>query len=141
VLLAASNEGYQESDSVGLPKAPPHLRAASAPRLGDFAGADRGNAVRVFDRALTVAWAASQLQRILNTAPTAAETVLGALKEMFEPRATSFVDAAKITALSRGKGRGSTNFAESQPTAWSCRSSRPNDVPFMSKEYGQAHIY
>jgi DNA polymerase-3 subunit alpha len=132
VLLAANNEGYQNLIRL---VSEGHLRSAS----------QHGSAIsraQIAERskgliALTGCLGGVAAQRILEYGPDSGETVLGELRDMFEPgnvfvelQDHGFPEQSVVNeTLLKAAGRLDLPIVAT------------NDVHFMSKEDGQAHIY
>jgi len=132
VLLAATNEGYK--NLIGL-VSEGHLRSASphgsAISMAQIAEHSKGLV------ALTGCLGGVAAQRVLEYGPDSGEPILGELKDMFEPghvfvelQDHGFPEQSVVNdTLVRAAGRLGLPLVAT------------NDVHFMSKEDGQAHIY
>ena len=132
VLLAATNEGYQNLIRL---VSEGHLRSASqhgsAISISQIAERSKGLV------ALTGCLGGVAAQRILEYGPDSGETVLGELKDLFEP--------GHVFVELQDHGFPEQSVVNDTLLKAADRLALPivatNDVHFMAKEDGQAHIY
>ena len=132
VLLAATNEGYQNLIKLvsegHLNSASPHGAAISTAQI-----AERSKGLI----ALTGCLGGVAAQRVLEYGPDSGEVILGELKDMFEP--------GHVFVELQDHGFPEQSVVNDTLVKAADRLGMPlvasNDVHFMSKEDGQAHIY
>ncbi len=132
VLLAATNEGYQNLIALvsegHLRSASPHGAAISTTQI---AARSKGLV------ALTGCLGGVAAQRVLEYGPDSGETILAELKDMFEP--------GHVFVELQDHGFPEQSVVNDTLVKAADRLGMPlvasNDVHFMSKEDGQAHIY